>query len=168
MFYKAWVDNVATNVCGVDWSDLANENYVKAALRSTHIAGRVVSNFVNYISYAVGISPANVTIAGHSLGAHVAGFVGKDLQRYANQRLGHIIGLDAAGPLFTFPVLAPSENILTADDAAFVQVIHTAVGTYGANVRLGNADFYANNGILQPGCLAPLNPGTLIFGEFNE
>lgn len=123
---------------------------------------------MNFISYSLGIRPANVTIAGHSLGAHVAGFVGKDLKRFSNQQLGRIYGLDAAGPLFTFPILAPPENILTADDASFVQCLHTSVFTYGANFRLGNADFYANNAILQPGCLAPLNPGTLEFGWFRE
>lgn len=164
----AWVDNVNTNVCGVDWSDLANENYFQAALLNTHIAGRVVANFVNFISYALGISASNVTIAGHSLGAHVAGFVGKDLKRFSNQQLGHIIGLDPAGPLFTFPLLAPPENILTADDASFVQVVHTSVFTFGAYNRLGNADFYANNAIIQPGCFAPLNPGTLQFGNIRH
>lgn len=157
-----------TNVCGVDWSDLANENYFQAALLNTHIAGRVVANFVNYIGYALGISPANVTIAGHSLGAHVAGFVGKDLKLFSNQQLGHIIGLDPAGPLFTFPLLAPPENILTADDARFVQVLHTSVFTFGANNRLGNTDYYANNAIVQPGCLRPLNPGTLQFGKIKK
>lgn len=157
-----------TNVCGVDWSDLANENYFQAALMNTQIAGRVVAYFVNFISYALGIRTASVTIAGHSLGAHVAGFVGKDLKRYSNQQLGRIIGLDPAGPLFTFPMLAPPENILTANDAAFVQVLHTSAFTFGAYNRLGNADFYANNAILQPGCLAPLNPGTLRFGWISK
>lgn len=157
-----------TNVCGVDWSDLANQNYFQAALINTHIAGRVVANFLNFISYALGIPAANVTIAGHSLGAHVAGFVGKDLKRFSNQQLGYIIGLDPAGPLFTFPLLAPPENILTADDAAFVQVLHTSVFTFGAYNRLGNADFYANNAIIQPGCFAPLNPGTLRFGRLHK
>lgn len=153
-----------TNVCGVDWSDLSKENYFRAALLNTHIVGNVVGNFVNYISL-IGISPSVVTIAGHSLGAHIAGFVGKDLMRYVGQRLGRIIGLDPAGPLFTFPILAPPENILTANDAVYVQTIHTSVGTYGASFALGNADFYANNGFFQPGCLRPLNPGTLEFGN---
>lgn len=63
-----------------------------------------------------------------------------------------IKGLDPAGPLFTFPVIAPPKNRLTSTDADFVQVIHTAAKSLGAQICLGDADFWANGGELQPIC----------------
>lgn len=31
--------------------------------------------------------------------------------------------------------------------------MHTASGTFGARPTLGGADFYANGGVIQPGCI---------------
>lgn len=42
---------------------------------------------------------------------------------------------------------------VTDKDAAFVDVIHTDAGGYGAPVRTGTADFWPNGGkSIQPGC----------------
>lgn len=68
------------------------------------------------------------------------------------------LGLDPAGPLFTFPfIVAPPEKRLARTDATFVQVIHTAAKTLGTQICMGDADFWANGGEMQPGCL-DLNP----------
>lgn len=45
------------------------------------------------------------------------------------------------------------EGHLTANDAEFVDVIHTDGGLLGFPIPLGHADFYPNGGRgLQPGC----------------
>lgn len=62
-------------------------------------------------------------------------------------------GLDPAGFLFTYPVIEAPKNRLCHTDAKFVQVIHTAAKTLGAQICLGDADFWANGGELQPGCM---------------
>lgn len=41
-------------------------------------------------------SLSDVTLVGHSLGAHISGYAGK----YTNGTLGIIVGLDPAAPLF--------------------------------------------------------------------
>lgn len=59
-------------------------------------------------------------------------------------------GLDPAFPLYMFS--SPSAR-LSANDAKFVDVIHTDGGVLGFPWPLGHADFFPNGGIpLQPGC----------------
>lgn len=52
---------------------------------------------------------------------------------------------------------------LDITDAQFVDVIHTAGGTFGYVKPIGHVDFYPNGGKApQPGCLDPLDPITFV------
>ena len=92
-------------------------------------------------------------LVGHSLGAHIAGFVGQDLAG----RVGRITGLDPAGPQFD---KLPNEFRLDKGDAQLVDVMHTNSGSkvltlstrYGSSLASGHVDLYANNGQHQPAC----------------
>lgn len=66
-----------------------------------------------------------------------------------NQKIGKIVGLDPAGPLFT---LQEAESRLADTDAQYVETIQTCSGTLGFTAPLGNASFYPNWGKSQPGC----------------
>lgn len=60
--------------------------------------------------------------------------------------------MDAAEPLFDE---SNTTGRLDASDALFVQGIHTSI--YGVQYPIGDADYYANDGVNQPGCyLGPL------------
>lgn len=61
-----------------------------------------------------------------------------------------ISGLDPASPLFDTFLL--SNEVLDKSDALFVDVVHSNIGFKGKISPLGHLDFYANNGIAQPGC----------------
>lgn len=62
--------------------------------------------------------------------------------------------MDAAGPLFEFPIRVPENRRLTKTDAHFVDGIHTNVGFFGYLSPFADADFYVNNGgPIQPGCM---------------
>ena len=92
-----------------------------------------------------GISPASIHIIGHSLGAHIAGNIGKHL----NGTLARITGLDPALPLFTHR----SKDALQTSDAQFVDVIHTDFPVFGDLTPRGSVDFYPNFGQTpQKGC----------------
>ena len=66
-----------------------------------------------------------VHLIGHSLGAHVVGFIGKGVQTLGLGKLARITGLEPAYPTFEFA--GPSER-LSDEDADFVAVIHTNSG----------------------------------------
>lgn len=117
---------------------------------------------------------------GHSLGAHICSFVGKNLARdpAAYFSLQRISGLDPAGPLFAddlpypFNMKIDSSARLDPSDADLVDVIHTdgkarfpwmIVPQYGTMMKLGHIDFYPGNdgeyGWNQPGCWEVMDIG---------
>jgi len=62
----------------------------------------------------------------------------------------NLIGLDPACP--GFMIIPLQREHLSKDDGEFVDVIHTAGGTFGCLDSLGHFDFYPNGGIApQPG-----------------
>lgn len=92
-------------------------------------------------------------LIGHSLGAHVCGFAGKKVRELTGSKVRWITGLDAAGPLFEFPVKLPKNERLSDEDAEIVECLHTDGGVYGCLRPLGTIDFFANGGIpIQPNC----------------
>lgn len=60
-----------------------------------------------------------VHIIGHSIGSHIAGYVGKS---FKHRKLGHITALDPAAPNFEG---MPKSVRVDRSDALFVDAIHT-------------------------------------------
>lgn len=81
------------------------------------------------------MDPKNIHIVGHSLGAHMAGFCGKTFQELTGKKIGHITGLDPAGPCF---FQEKTDLKLKESDAEFVDVIHTDSGVLGLVDPLGS------------------------------
>lgn len=90
-----------------------------------------------------------IHLVGHSLGSHIAGYVGKDITY--PQSVHQITALDPAFPLFEG---FPSEIRLHRMDAQHVLVIHSNVGPWGLGMEypVGSVDIYLNNGRDQRGC----------------
>ncbi|CAC5375489.1 Phospholipase A1 member A,Endothelial lipase,Pancreatic lipase-related protein 2,Inactive pancreatic lipase-related protein 1,Pancreatic triacylglycerol lipase,Putative endothelial lipase [Mytilus coruscus] len=137
------------NVIVVVWTDGANDNYFQA-VANTRVVGAVIANMIKLLQRSGGLTLNNVHLVGHSLGAHVAGYVGEIITG-----MGRITGLDPAGPAF---YTANVKVRLDSSDATFVDVIHTD-GVLGLQKNMGHADFYPNGGKIQPGCLTdPIAP----------
>lgn len=67
---------------------------------------------------------------------------------YGNRYYDNIyLGLDPALPSFEH-----LSNNLDVGTATVVDVIHSNCGIYGQTIPIGTIDFYANGGIIQPGC----------------
>jgi pimeloyl-ACP methyl ester carboxylesterase len=141
-----YVKYVDTNACAVDWSLLARVEYTLAASRTVKIGERV-ADFIKILQ-SRGVGLDNVTIVGHSMGAHIAGFAGAALKGGIRE----IIGLDPAGLGKFFR----ERGRLDPTDAKFVQVLHTDQNVLGTPIVSGHQDYYPNNGVGPlPGCLIP-------------
>ncbi|KAM9782087.1 lipase member H isoform X1 [Syngnathus typhle] len=143
------------NVIMVDWNNgAANLNYFKV-VENTHKAGENLTAFLKLMKEHRA-SPSDIHIIGISLGAHISGFVGANL----NGTIGRITALDPAGPLFTGTSL---EDRLDPTDAQFVDALHTDIDGLGYREPIGHIDFYANEGTDQPGCPKTIFSGTAYF-----
>jgi len=106
------------------------------------------------------VNSTNLHLVGHSLGAQIAGYAGKDFIQRTKSQLGRISALEPAGPLFEMAKDYSEQDKLhlTKDDATFVDVIHTTgkegnAFPFGMTKRVGDADFYPNGGYgKQGGC----------------
>lgn len=132
------------NVIVVDWNRGATTLVYNHASAQTRKVAEILRVFIDRM-LEEGASLDDIYMIGVSLGAHIAGFVGK---MYSGQ-LGRITGLDPAGPLFNGK---PPKDRLEPGDAQFVDVIHSDTDALGYKDPLGNIDFYPNGGTDQPGC----------------
>lgn len=79
------------NVVGVNWKKgAAHGNYVQAVANS-RLASLMVAKFIRELCKEYDYSPKNIWIIGHSIGAHIAGFVGKNFTSNED-RIGRITG----------------------------------------------------------------------------
>ncbi|XP_022214664.2 phospholipase A1-like [Drosophila obscura] len=138
------------NIIAVDWGMIAAMMYVEARPLVPGV-GKSVAHFLYFLAKEFSLDLAQVVLVAHSMGAHVAGFCGKELHTISNGRhsLGYIVALDPALPLF----LLPTESMhLASTDADYVVAIHTNGLVKGQLLPMGHSDFYANGGKRQPGC----------------
>ncbi|KAK0168032.1 hypothetical protein PV327_001873 [Microctonus hyperodae] len=145
---NAYLQRSIYNVILVDWVNLAAAPHYDFAAENTKLVGSYIAKFVNWLESQKRIVIEDLHVIGFSLGAHVAGFMGKNL---TPKKIGRITGLDPAAPLFQ------NENInnrLDKTDATLVDIIHTSTnhGACGIRESIGHVDFYPNRGFKQPGC----------------
>lgn len=155
---EKWLMLEDANVIVVSWKDGSHEVYNQAVL-NTRVAARQITLLIYYLALVKGFNPYDqgylnkIHIVGHSLGGHIAGFVGDDFRG----RIGRITALDPAGPLFNEK---GRDMKLDLTDAQLVEAIHTngssdTIPGLGHMEPLGHVDYYANNGTTQPHCIDP-------------
>lgn len=66
------------NVIAVDWSHYTKNVIYSWVVGQVSGVGNYVGRFVNFL-VDQGLSPSEIHLIGHSLGAHVSGFAGKEL-----------------------------------------------------------------------------------------
>uniref|UniRef100_A0A182N4I5 Glucose-methanol-choline oxidoreductase N-terminal domain-containing protein n=1 Tax=Anopheles dirus TaxID=7168 RepID=A0A182N4I5_9DIPT len=143
---KAYLRHWDCNVIAVDWSSCAvTFDYIES-VRCVPVVGEIVAQLLDTLHTRLGLDMGSVYLIGHSLGAHVAGLAGKKVK---SGKVHTIYALDPAQPLFS---VEEPENRVSAQDAQFVEVIHTNGAELGMMDPIGTADFYPNGGAEQPGC----------------
>lgn len=134
------------NVFSVDWGNGANSTDYYTSRHRIGAVADVTKRFIEFLVKNMGVKTSQMQMIGHSLGAHIAGLVGK---RVSAGRFPVIVGLDPALLLFS---IGDKDNRLDVSDADYVEVVHTTAGSIGFAEPIGKADFYPNYGKSQPGC----------------
>ncbi|XP_029038589.2 pancreatic triacylglycerol lipase-like [Osmia bicornis bicornis] len=130
------------NTLALDYRKIAGLPYPFSVAKIAAL-GKVVAKVIDQIVEA-GVDRKKIHIIGHSLGAQLAGYIGRNVIA----SLPRITGLDPAGPLYY--AINPH---LSASDADFVDIIHTDAGFFGLALATGTVDFFPNRGSRpQPGC----------------
>ncbi|XP_073816146.1 phospholipase A1-like [Musca autumnalis] len=137
------------NVIVVDWAHARSVNYANSVIAVPKV-GKKIAEMIDFLNKNYNMSFETLTVAGHSLGAHVAGYAGKNVK---NGKINTIIGMDTALPLFRYD---KPEKRLADTDAFYVQSIHTNGGLLGFQKPIGKGAFYPNGGQKQPGCVLDL------------
>ncbi|XP_053984239.1 phospholipase A1 VesT1.02-like [Hylaeus volcanicus] len=131
------------NIITVDWATISVRPYVWCSRRVMMI-GEYVGKFINFLEkHKMNVS--ELTIVGHSLGAHIAGLS----SYYSKTKAKYIVGLDPALPNF---YLAEKGARISQGDGKYVMIIHTNGDLLGFSKSLGDIDFYPNGGKFQIGC----------------
>ncbi|XP_005180162.1 phospholipase A1 2 [Musca domestica] len=133
------------NVIVVDWARARSVDYATSVIAVPKV-GAKVAEMIDFLNKNYKMSFETLTVAGHSLGAHVAGYAGKNVK---NGKIGTIIGMDPALPLFNYD--KPKKR-LAETDGVYVESIQTNGGLLGFLKPIGKGAFYPNGGEEQPGC----------------
>lgn len=152
--YKQQANLVSHNLFIVNWHYASRGPilYPRAVANIVPVS-KFISTFINRRLIEEARIPAHrIQLVGHSLGAHLAGFIGKATTR----KVGRIFGLDPAGPCFgqITGSLYPTESRLAPDDAEEVVSIHTDYELLGLEAPVGKYSVYIEGGKKQPGCTA--------------
>ncbi|XP_035212905.1 pancreatic lipase-related protein 3-like [Stegodyphus dumicola] len=134
------------------------------AVANTRGQGAQVSLLLQFIQKAYRYPAEKFHVIGHSLAAHIAGYVGQRIPK-----LGRITGLDPAGPGYED---RPNVAVLDSSDALFVDVIHTNPGRIivdglGNPEDLGQINFWPAGGRPR-GCALTLLRRIFTFSRVTE
>jgi pimeloyl-ACP methyl ester carboxylesterase len=152
-------------VLTIDWNEGADlrDGYA-LAVANTRYVGIAAERVIRQLNQNDDIF---IHCIGHSLGAHICGFLGNAIKEdscYSKSSLDRITALDPAGPHFysssyanPTPITGPLGEKLDRTDADLVDVIHTDSNTLGIVQPIGHTDFYIGEnsrelGANQAGC----------------
>ncbi|XP_015376767.1 PREDICTED: lipase member H-like isoform X2 [Diuraphis noxia] len=143
---KAYFSQAEYNIITIDYYPLATSlKCYDVAVQNLPVIAKCLTQFLvaildEYDQFEY------VHAIGFSLGGQIAGLVGK-LLKEKGKILDRATGLDPALPHFEH-----LWNLLDAESATVVDIIHTNCGLLGQMLPIGTVDFYANGGITQPRC----------------
>lgn len=142
------------NACAVDWGSMSITEYMMASFIGTRITSDAITSFIKTLIAKRCTVVTNIELIGHSLGAHIAGYVGQEFEG----EIPVIYGLDPAGPRFSYTIVVDPYWRLDPTDAKLVVAIHSCDPIMGVTIRVGHQEIYINKGewIHQKGC-NPLN-----------
>lgn len=123
----------------VDWGLKSKTLWYPEAVSRVPRVAEVVAGFVNFLQSKASLNLNDTTIIGMSLGAHVSGLAGKQVE---GGKVRRVIGLDPAGPGFSAKEVGKR---LGLESAKYTECIHTGF-YFGMRDPICHVDFYVNGG----------------------
>jgi hypothetical protein len=82
------------NVIGIDWHEMAQPPYYYSAAKNTETVGKFIGKklVIDILINILDQNPKKIHAIGHSLGAHVSGHIGREVQNSANAKIGRVTG----------------------------------------------------------------------------
>lgn len=156
--------NGQVNAVLVEWKDGANQTYPQAVSNARLVARQIANIAENLVKDGI-VDSSDIRLVGHSVGAQLAGYVGKEFFKSTGKKIGRIDAMEPAridapsSVIKTASLLFLNDAIfnrqspeygelqLTRNDADFVQVIHTTPGIVLLALAngIGHADFYPSS-----------------------
>ena len=146
----------------VDWKEGASlvlldaEGSYNKAVANTRYIGLATERYIQCLQS----NDPNIEVhcIGHSLGAHVCGFLANEMESSTGSKLLRVTGLDPAGPQFTTRLQpgtlhieplksTPRDERLDETDAKVVDIIHTDGNQWGTMIPIGDIDFYVGKSL---------------------
>lgn len=84
---NAYLQRRDVNIFAVDWSSFSRRNY-RTSKEYVPKVGKFVAAFIKFLERYVGLRVEQLGLVGHSLGAHLAGNVGRMLDGRPNWLMG--------------------------------------------------------------------------------
>ena len=88
-------DQTKFNVIGIDWHEMAQPPYYYSAAKNTETVGKFIGKklVIDILINTLDQNPKKIHAIGHSLGAHVSGHIGREVQNSKNAKIGRVTGM---------------------------------------------------------------------------
>lgn len=73
----------------LDWSAISGNVFYPIPMMKTSELGKYYGDYLNYLVDELGVKPEDIHLVGHSLGAHISGFAGREVK---SGKIGRITG----------------------------------------------------------------------------
>ena len=83
------------NVIGIDWHEMAQPPYYYSAAKNTETVGKFIGKklVIDILINTLDQNPKNIHAIGHSLGAHISGHIGREVEKRNNAKIGRVTGM---------------------------------------------------------------------------
>ncbi|XP_071953378.1 pancreatic triacylglycerol lipase-like [Antedon mediterranea] len=139
------------NVVTVDWGNGGEGNALdySSAVGKVVLVGESIIDLIKTLKTEREMSLSDVHLIGFALGAHCAGYVGKEFRQEKKKgnlpSIGRITGLDPDEYNYAGDEEVPLSAIIGRTDAKLVDIIHTETTILGREISVGHLDFYVNH-----------------------
>lgn len=123
------------NILVVDWADYADGNYFTEAIPNAFKVGVTIGDRLVKMKVE-GFDIENFHIVGHSLGSHVAGYIGRTVKLNSRLKIRRITALDPAGPGFTTLTVSPKWPVNKFDGKSYVNFMQSQRTFYYQRISL--------------------------------